>query len=80
MLRIFLETREKEVIAREFGCSMQHVYRALRGDRETPAAMRVRERALELGGVKQRRRLATNDPPAGDSPASVTVKSKPARA
>jgi hypothetical protein len=74
MLKIFLDASMKKVIADELGCSIQFVYRALKGDKETPLALCVRDRAIELGGVKQRRRLVTNGQGAENSSA-VMVKS-----
>jgi hypothetical protein len=61
MLKIFLESDVKKQLSREFRCTRQFVYRALGGNVETPLALRIRERAMEMGGIKQRRRLVKAD-------------------
>ncbi|MDR1601772.1 MAG: hypothetical protein LBS42_05020 [Tannerella sp.] len=68
MQKIFLEPAVKKQLAREFKCSIQFVYRALGGDKETPLALRVRERAMALGGLKQRRKLVINGLAEGEAP------------
>jgi hypothetical protein len=74
MTRIFLEPIFKKQLAMEFKCSVQFVYRALGGDKETPLALRVRERAIELGGVKLRKRLVNSVSAAGEYPAEKQVR------
>jgi hypothetical protein len=61
MQKIFLEPGVKRQIADEKKCTVQFVYRALRGEADTPLAYGIRERAMELGGLKQRRRIVINE-------------------
>jgi hypothetical protein len=66
MQKIFLIPALKRQLAIKFGCTVQFVYRALNGKVDTFLAAQVRDEAIKMGGVKERRTIAINGVPIGE--------------
>ena len=52
MQKIYLEPKEKRNLARIFSCSLKWIHVALNGESESDSALRIRQKALQMGGVK----------------------------